>query len=136
MIFVPLNKLWEWIVGALLAPIGMMFVNAGEYLSIIIALIIADVFIGWIVNCLFFRKQFLWSKFLKSAPVKIIVACILFPVLLNAQIKFDFIFDATKYVALTFSIALIASMLDNAGHVFGVDIKESVIEKLKSFIPK
>lgn len=131
-----LNKLWEWIVGALLAPIGMMFINAGEYISIVIGLIIADVVIGWLVNCWVFREKFVWAMFLKSAPVKIVVACILFPVLLNAQVKFNFLFDATKYVAMTFSIALIASMLDNGGRIYGVDIKESVINKIKGFLPK
>jgi hypothetical protein len=136
MIFMSLNKIWEWIVGAALAPLGMMFVNAGEYISIIILLVLVDFAIGWIVNGWIFAEKWSWSKFLKSVPFKIIVACLLFPVLLNAQLKFNFLFDATKYVAMTFSIALIASMLDNAGHVFGVDIKEAVISKIKSFIPK
>jgi len=131
-----LNKLWEWIVGALLAPLGMMFYNAGEYISIIILLVLADFFIGLIVKVFVLKGEWSWNKFLLSVPVKIVIAFILFPVLLNAQTKFDFMFDATKYVAMTFSFALMASMFDNAGQAYGVNVKDKIIERFESLLPK
>lgn len=124
-------KGWEWLTGTIGGTIVWAFSGAKVYMGVMIALILANVLIGVLVKCFYLKKEFKMRKFFEFV-IQIMIVIILMPSLYYVQETFpkEIPFDAARYVTLVISIALLSSILANAGTPFGVNIKEIILSRI------